>query len=141
MRVFISYKHTDYKYINNINSVRLNSNHNLNFDDRSLQDPVFNQQGHINRRTPSDAVSKPVRDKIEYALRRTDKLILLIGNDTHSSEWVQWEFDTFLKLKGIKNVYIMETPNNTRGGLPKNTPADVNTHSWNLKNLATWLTT
>ncbi len=48
---------------------------------------------------PSDARSKPVRDAIKKKFERASKLVVLIGDDTHTSAWVDWEINTFFNLK------------------------------------------
>lgn len=44
-------------------------------------------------------VQKPVRDKIKSKFGNASKLVVLIGDDTHNSDWVAWEIDTFIELK------------------------------------------
>jgi hypothetical protein len=48
---------------------------------------------------PSDHRSKPVRDEIKRKFDRASKLVVLIGDDTHNSEWVDWEINTFYEMK------------------------------------------
>jgi hypothetical protein len=40
-----------------------------------------------------------VRDEIIKKFEKCSKLVVLIGDDTHASEWVQWEINTFFAMK------------------------------------------
>lgn len=136
-RIFISHSHKDSAYIADIKGVRLNDNHSLAFHDRSLEDPVYNAFGHINRRSPEDPASKPVRDEILALLRQSDKLIVLVGNDTHSSLWVQWEIEQFSRIHGERSIMLMRTPDNHRGGAPA-TVRHLSLESWDIQYLSRW---
>lgn len=136
-KVFISYKHSDRPYVDQAKSVAKNPNHPLEFDDHSLVKGVVNEHGHINRRRPSDPKSQPVKDEIEKRLKQSSKLLVLIGNNTHSSEWVKWEIDTFEKYRGARNILIMRHQHST-GGLPyKYSRYDI--QCWSTQYLSTWL--
>ena len=136
-KVFISYKHSDRAYVNQVTSAVKNPNHPLEFDDHSLVKGVMNAHGDINRRPPSDHASQPVKDEIEKRLKQSTKLLVLIGNDTHSSEWVKWEIDTFKKHRGERNILIMRHQHST-GSLPyEYSRYDI--QEWNTQYLSTWL--
>ncbi|MFT4908198.1 MAG: hypothetical protein ACI978_002287 [Oleispira sp.] len=136
-KVFISYKHSDRQYVDQIKSVVGNPNHSLEFDDHSLAEAVLNMHGHINRRPPSSFESLPVKNEIEKRLKQSDKLVAIIGDDTHSSEWVKWEIDTFEKHRGARNILIMR-PQNSTGKLPLKY-SRYSIESWNLQHLNNWL--
>lgn len=136
--VFISYSHTDQSYINDIKGVRINPNHMLGFKDMSLSDPIFNEYGHVNRRSPYDDYSAPVRKEIEALLRNSDKLLVLIGNDTHSKQWIEWEISVFKRLHGNRNILVMRTPNNYRGGTPPILHSEL-VRDWDLNYVANWV--
>jgi hypothetical protein len=62
-------------------------------------DAVVGPSGKPLKYPPSDARSKPVRDAIKNKFERASKLVVLIGDDTHTSEWVDWEIKTFYEMK------------------------------------------
>lgn len=136
-KVFISYKHSDRQYVDQIKSVAANPNHPLEFDDHSLAEAVLNMNGHVNRRQPSDQASQLVKNEIEKRLKQSDKLIVIIGNDTHSSEWVKWEIDTFEKYSGPRNILAMRHQHST-GRLPSEF-SRYGIESWNPQYLNDWL--
>lgn len=135
---FISYKHADQNIISQIKSIRLNTNHRLMYDDGSLPKPIYNNNGDIITRPPNDPASKSVKDAIKPLLEKADKLLVLIGKDTHSSLWVQWEIDVFTSKFGNKDILFMRIPNDTTSGLPKNAKHHE-LHNWNLDLLTRWL--
>lgn len=71
----------------------------MDFHDHSLKGPVTDRSGKPIKYAPIDARSKPVRDEIKKKFEKTSKLVALIGDDTHKSEWVKWEVDTFIQMK------------------------------------------
>jgi len=73
--------------------------HPLDFQDHSLKDAARDRGGRPIKYPPSDARSKPVRDAILAKFARASKLVVLIGDDTHASEWVDWEINALYGLK------------------------------------------
>jgi len=76
-----------------------NPKHPLDFQDHSLKDAVRDRSGKPIKYPPSDSRSKPIRDEIKRKFDRASKLVVLIGDDTHNSEWVGWEINTFYEMK------------------------------------------
>lgn len=136
--MFISHNHVDDEYIDLIRSISNNPNHKLIFMDKSLKYPVYNEHGHVIRCPPSDERSKPVKKEIICLLKTTNKLLVLIGNDTHSKEWVSWEIKVFVSMHGWDNVLLMKTPDNIRGGKPQ-IAKYLELHDWNIKLLTDWI--
>ncbi len=97
--VFISFDHDDQRQIGGFRSLKSNPDHDLEFHDHSLKEPVTNASGKLLRYPPSDARSKPVRDEIKERFGRCLKLVVLIGENTHKSDWVTWEIETFYDMK------------------------------------------
>lgn len=135
-KVFISYSHSDQRYVSDIKSVRLNRNHGLGFNDKSLQEPIYNEEGHVNRRPPHDSASYLVRQEISRRLQESDKLLVLLGNDTHSKLWVEWEINEFRKLKQGSDILVMKVPNSL-GGAPKIVQQEV--YDWDLNMVSSWV--
>jgi hypothetical protein len=71
----------------------------LEFHDHSLKEPVVDRTGKPIKYPPSDPRSQRVRDEIKAKFDRASKLVVLIGDNTHQSEWVDWEIRTFYELK------------------------------------------
>jgi hypothetical protein len=97
--VFVSFDHDDQRQVGGFKVLKNNPNHPLDFQDHSLKDAVRDRSGRPTKYPPSDARSKPVRDAILAKFDRASKLVVLIGDDTHASEWVDWEINAFYALK------------------------------------------
>jgi hypothetical protein len=97
--IFVSFDHDDEKQVGGFKAVKNNPNHPLDFHDHSLKDPVTDRGGKPIKYPPSDARSKRVRDEIRSKFERCSKLVVLIGDDTHRSEWVKWEIINFFEMK------------------------------------------
>src|SRR5208282_3073306 len=96
---FISYDHDDQLQVAGFKLLKNNPKHPLDFQDHSLKDAVRDRSGKPIKYPPSDPRSKPVRDEITRRFDRASKLVVLIGDDTHNSEWVDWEINTFYEMK------------------------------------------
>jgi MTH538 TIR-like domain (DUF1863) len=68
--VFVSYDHNDQSQVNGFKALKFNPNHPLDFHDHSLNEPATDRSGKFDR---------------------ASKLVVLIGNNTHQSAWVDWE--------------------------------------------------
>src|SRR5690348_7259898 len=97
--VFVSFDHDDQRQVGGLKLLKNNPNHPLDFQDHSLKDAVRDRSGRPIKYPPSDPRSKPVRDAILARFDRASKLVVLIGDDTHASEWVHWEINNFYALK------------------------------------------
>lgn len=97
--VFISFDHDDQKQVGGFKLLKNNPKHPLDFRDHSLKEPVTDRSGEPIKYPPSDSRSKPVRDEILKKFDNCSKLVVLIGDDTHESEWVEWEINSFFKMK------------------------------------------
>lgn len=110
---FISYDHDDQLQVAGFKLLKNNPNHPLDFQDHSLKDAVRDRSGKPIKYPPSDVRSKPVRDEIKRKFNRTSKLVVLIGDSTYNSDWVEWEIDTFYAMK--ENVSGEKTWKRIRG--------------------------
>ncbi len=136
--VFISYDHDDQEHLHTIKSIRLNPSNPIEFIDRSLKEPILNDYGHINRRQPGDSASLPVRSEIEKLLTQSSKLLVLVGRDTHSSEWVKWEIECFTRLKRNGSILLMRVPSNSSAGAPLGS-RHLDIQDWSSIKLTEWL--
>ena len=99
VNVFISFDHDDQQQVAGLKLLKNNPNHPLDFHDHSLKDAVRDRSGKPIKYPPSDVRSQSVRDEIRRKFDRASRLVVLIGDYTHSSEWVDWEINTFYKMK------------------------------------------
>jgi hypothetical protein len=96
---FISFDHDDQRQVTAFRLLKNSPNHPLDFQDHSLKDAVCDSAGRPIKCLPSDARSKPVRDEIVRKFERASKPVVLIGDDTHKSDWVDWEINIFYAMK------------------------------------------
>lgn len=97
--VFVSFDHDDQNQVSGFRLLKSNKNHPLDFRDHSLKEPVRDKSGKIIKHPPWDERSKPVRDEIIKKFENASKLVVLIGDDTHGSDWVEWEANAFYQMK------------------------------------------
>ena len=97
--IFVSFDHDDQEQVSGFKSLKNNPNHNLEFNDHSLKEPVKDINGNPIIYDPGDTRSKPVRDEILKRFESCSKLVVLIGENTHTSKWVDWEINSFYKMK------------------------------------------
>jgi hypothetical protein len=97
--VFISFDHDDQKQVRDFKLLKNNPRHPLDFRDHSLKEPITDRSGKPIKCEPSDPRSKPVRNEIIKKFENASKLVVLIGDETYKSEWVEWEINTFIELK------------------------------------------
>ncbi len=100
-RVFIAHQHNDRQQVKGFILLRWNINVNFTFFDRSLVDPVnSNNETYIRR-------------SIRNQMNGTSVTVVLIGDKTHNSKWVDWEIEESkgrgngllgIKLKGKSNT-------------------------------------
>lgn len=97
--VFVSYDHDDQKQVGAFKLLKNNPDHPLDFQDHSLKNPILGSSGKPLKYPLTDERSKPVRDAIKKKFERASKLVVLIGDDAHKSDWVDWEIKTFFTMK------------------------------------------
>lgn len=80
-RIFIAHQHNDRQQVKGFILLRWNTNVDFSFFDRSLVDPVkSNNEAYIRR---------CIRDQ----MHGTSVTVVLIGDKTHESRWVDWEIE------------------------------------------------
>jgi hypothetical protein len=115
-KVFISYKSDDIQHKDALKSINYNKNIDICFFDSSLAEDVRNKEGHINRRPPWAERSQKTLDIIKNLLRQSNKLLVLIGPNTHSSEWVREEIRIFLETHDFDHILFMRVKGDTTSG-------------------------
>jgi len=96
---FISFDHDDQQQVAGFKLLKNSPKHPLDFQDHSLKDAVRDRSGKPIKYPPSDPRSKPVRDEIKRKFYCASNLVVLIGDNTHNSDWVEWEINTFYGIK------------------------------------------
>jgi hypothetical protein len=97
--IFISFDHDDQQQVAGFKLLKNNPRHPLDFQDHSLKDAVRDRSGQPITYSPTDPRSKPVREEIRRKFDRASKLVVLIGDSTYNSDWVNWEINTFYEMK------------------------------------------
>lgn len=97
--VFVSFVHEDQEQMESFRALAKNPNHKLIFHDRSLKEPVVDRAGTPLPYPPDDRRSRPVRKEIERLLDKATRMVVLVGNSTHKSDWVNWEIRMFYDKK------------------------------------------
>jgi MTH538 TIR-like domain (DUF1863) len=94
-RVFISYQHSDQMKAKGFNLMSYAENVDVEFVGRHLLDPV-------------DSTSQDyVREKIREQLTGTSVTVVLIGDHTADSDWVDWEIEQSLnKGNGVLGIRL-----------------------------------
>lgn len=146
-RVFISYDHDDANQVNGFRSLGQNPNHPLEFQDRSLAEPVRDKADRIIRYPPTDPRAEPVRRAIRERFDQCSRLVVLIGDDTHSSAWVDWEIEEFHRRKtalgydASRRIRGMRLKGSRGGGPAALRGRSMPTLEWNPTELDRWLDT
>lgn len=84
-RVFISYEGSDRKKAKGFRLLRWNKNVDVEFQDRHLLDPVDS--------TNDQYIRQCIRDEI----KGTSTTVVLVGENTKDSDWVDYEIERSLK--------------------------------------------
>ncbi len=97
--IFISFDHDDNAQVNGFRGLIENPNHPLDAHDRSLREPVRDARGNPIKVRPGDPRAEPIKRELRSRFDRCSRLVVLVGDNTHSSEWVDWEIRTFYEMK------------------------------------------
>lgn len=96
-RVFISYEGEDRNRAKGFRLLKWNSNVDLDIFDRHLLDPVQSQN--------SDYVKQCIRDKMHGC----STMVVLIGDKTAKSDWVDWEIRYAISQgKGVLGIVVKD---------------------------------
>jgi len=101
-RVFLSFKVEDKNLVDLLRGQAKNENSDLDFIDFSLRVP-FNSKN-------AEYIKKGIRERI----KSSSLSIILIGENTYKSEWVDWEIRETIRLgKKVFGVKLKDDPNIT----------------------------
>jgi len=144
--VFISFERHNLQQVNSIRALADNPQHELEFHDRSEIEPVRDRVGTPLPYQPDDPRSGPIKRELRRLLEKATKMVAVIGEFTHESNWVNWEIQSFCDRynsisgdgnKRIIALYVRDT-NNTK------LPQILRTYSipqmkWDMDALAQWI--
>jgi hypothetical protein len=126
--VFISHHHADDKKVSDLTN--LLSSRNYDIRNSSIRVRPANKERLERRQVSDETIRRLLRMKISWA----GTVIVLVGKDTHSRPWVNWEIEQANKQgKRIVGVYEQGgTENDLPEALEKYACAIV---GWNSKNI------
>ena len=136
INLFTSFAGEDIEQLDSFRALAKNPQHRLKFRDRSQLEPVLDKRGKPVRQPPRWPTSKPIREQIHKLLDESTRLVVLVGESTHESEWVDWEIRESINLgKGVVAMYQGERP-------PRNLPGAIKEFGirlvpWNQSELTT----
>jgi len=126
--IFISHHHADDAEVDKLTSLLSRSGHDIR--NSSIRAKPANQRRLDKGLVSDETIRRLLRRKISWAGR----VVVLIGKETHSRPWVNWEIEQANKQgKRIVGVYI-------RGGTEIDKPAALEKYassivSWNSKSI------
>ena len=98
--VFLSFVEEDLNLANLFRGQARNVNNDLEFRDYSVKEP-FNSSS-----------AEYIKQQIRNLIDNVSVTLCLIGYNTHTSNWVNWEIETSaLKLKGLVGVRLHSSQN------------------------------
>lgn len=97
-RVFISFQHDDRKQAKGFNLMRWAENVDVDFVGRHLLDPVDSQNKDY------------IRHKVREQMHGTSVTVVLVGEKTLESDWVEWEVDESAQKDNPNGVIAIRLP-------------------------------
>jgi MTH538 TIR-like domain (DUF1863) len=121
-RVFLSFKAEDRKKVDGVRLLAWSNNHELEFYDESVRVEIKSKDEAY--------ISRVIREKIE----RASITICFLSEDTHTSEWVNWEISISRKLN--RRVILMGLPNGPDRLVLPEAAKGLDWYSWDMDQLA-----
>jgi hypothetical protein len=148
INLFISFAQEDIEQLESFRALAKNPEHELEFHDRSELEPVRDKAGTPLPYPPNDKRAKPVREELKRLLDKATKMVILVGETTHKSQWVDWEIRTFFDKKKKspgrtqRRLMVMKIRGHRKVTLPKAVQdLGIQVMNWNPGNLSSWLET
>lgn len=107
INVFVSHCGDDAAYLDSLNTMLKNIGYDVRDSSLDERDP--------NNASNPEYIKSLIRPKIDWA----GKIIVLIGKDTYTREWVNWEID-YAHKTGDKRIIGIYVPGGTNSDLPEN---------------------
>lgn len=104
IQIFISYKWEDNRYFNGMKGLLNNPNNRYVHYVLSERDDLRNKGKNV------------VESHLKENIRNCNRVICLVGEDTQSSKWVQWELEVATSQN--KKIIAVRIPRTT-GGAPR----------------------
>lgn len=99
-RVFISYQHENIKQAQGFNLLRWNQNVEFEFVGRYLFGTINSENEYY------------IKGKIREQMKGTSCTVVLIGKNTHQSEWVKWEIEESISQgKAVIGIFLLGCEN------------------------------
>lgn len=95
-RIFISYQHADQMKAKGFNLLQWNKNVDLEFVGQHLLDPVNSSN--------EEYIKSCIREQID----NTSVTVVLLGKETHDSDWVRWEIETSLAKENPNGILAIQ---------------------------------
>lgn len=122
-RVFISFDHDDTAQVNGFLGLR------------NIMDDIEFYNHKLDHRVKSNDVNYVQKVIGEDFIEPASVCVVLIGNKTHQSKWVQWEIRECLSQKmGILGIRLKDT----NGAIPADIPSE-NVGDWQPEKFASWI--
>ena len=144
--LFISFAQGDQHQLESFRALAMNPEHELEFHDRSELKPVKDRAGKPIMQPPKSPASKPIREELKRLLNKARKMVILVGETTHESQWVDWDIRTFFdkkkKYPGKTNrrLMAMKLKGYRKATLPKAIQdLGIQVINWGPKTLNNWL--
>lgn len=146
--LFISFAQEDREQLFSLRALARNPEHQLQFHDRSELEPVRDRTGTPLPYPPNDHRAKKVREEVKRVIDKATKMLIIIGESTHKSQWVDWEVRTFYdrkkKVPGkMRNrMRAMRVKGCQSAILPKSIQdLTIPVMNWDITTLSSWLIT
>lgn len=148
INLFISFAGEDLEQLKSFRALAKNPQHRLKFHDRSQVEPVTDKVGTPLPYPPNDKRGEPTREEIKKLLGKATRMVILVGETTHKSQWVNWEIRTFFdkkkKHQGItaRRLIAMRLKGHRKAKLPKAAlNLGIRSINWNTEAFSEWLDT
>lgn len=143
--VFISFARENLKQVESIRALAKNPEHELEFHDWSELEPVKDKVGTPLPYQPFDKRAAPIIKELKGLLKKATKMVVLVGETTCRSNWVNWEIQTFYDQKSnlasdaTRRIIVMYVKECEDAELPKRVKKlKIQTMEWDLKALNRW---
>lgn len=146
--LFISFAQEDREQLESLRALAKNPEHKLEFHDRSELEPVKDRAGTPLPYPPNDHRADSVRKELKKLFDKATKMVVIVGESTHESQWINWEIRTFHDRKKkypgktINRIRAMKLKGCHDAILPKAIKdLSIPAMNWDLKAFYSWLIT
>ena len=148
INLFISFAGEDVEQLESFRALAKNPRHRLKFHDRSQVEPIPDKADTPLPYPPNDTRAKPTREEIKKLLDKATRMVILVGETTSKSQWVNWEIRTFLDKKKKhpgkteRRLIAMRLKGHRKAKLPKAVPdLGIQSINWTPEVFSDWLNT